>query len=129
MSHYVLDMTYTLSGSTIVRRSAVVRASNYGNDVSLPTATNATKFAGIAMTSQAIGGRALTVRKLGVAEAIAAGAIAAGAPLNIADGNGRVKALNEAAGTKVECIGFAESSATTTGDIIKIYICPHQRTM
>ena len=129
MSYYVLDKSYRCASPNILARRAVVRHSLSPNSVSIPPAANAGGFAGVTVHSQTEVGRAISVRKLGIAEVVAAGPIAVGAPVNIADNTGRVKAVSEAAGTKVEVIGFAETAAVSGGDIIEISIYPHQRTM
>ena len=57
------------------------------------------------------------------------GEIAVGAPVNIAGASGKVKALDEESGTKVECLGFAETASAGDGDIVEVFIALHQRTI
>ncbi len=125
MTYYILDKCYVASTPVEACR-AVVRA-NGTNAVKLPAGGNAGAIAGVTVFTQTIAGRGVSVRKAGIANVVAAAAVAIGDPVNIADAQGRVKALNEAAGTKVECLGFAETAAAAAGDIIEVFICPHQR--
>ncbi len=128
MAIYVMDKTYRISTTGGVSSASVVVSGGEAGDCALPAAANAGNILGIAVTSQSESGRAVSVRKAGTAEVVAAGAIAAGDPVNIADTSGRVKAINEAAATKVQCVGFAETSATAAGDIIEVFISIHERT-
>jgi hypothetical protein len=54
--------------------------------------------------------------------------VSVGAPVNVAGNTGKVKAINETAGTAINCIGFAETAALADGDIIEVFISLHQRT-
>jgi hypothetical protein len=58
---------------------------------------------------------------------MAAGAISLGTPVNIAGTTGKVKAVSEAADTKVNCVGFAETAAADDGDVIEVFISLHER--
>lgn len=71
--------------------------------------------------------RNIQVAKSGIVRVIAAGAIAVGAPVNINDNQGRVKAVNEAGGTLVHVLGYAETAAANAGDIIHVFLAPHDR--
>lgn len=127
-TYYIFDKSYRTGSANIAARRAVVRATTATNTVTMPTGPNAGAIAGITMHTQNDAGRAVSVRKAGIAEVVAANAIAIGAPVMIADTNGRVKAVSETAGTKVEIVGYAETAATAAGDVIEILVAPHQRT-
>jgi len=70
--------------------------------------------------------RNLQVAKSGIVRLIAASAIAVGAAVNIADNQGRVKTVNEGAGTLVNAIGYAETAAVNAGDIVHVCLGPFQ---
>jgi hypothetical protein len=128
MGIYLLDKAYRQSGSTAIPAARVVVATAGPGECTLPASANAGFILGIAMTGQSAPGRALTVRKAGVASAMAAGAIPYGAPVNIAGSTGKVKAISEAPGTKVQCLGFAETSAASDGDLVEVFVSIHERT-
>jgi hypothetical protein len=127
MPIYLMDKAYKITTSGGVSAYHVVVASAAGQ-CELPAAANADKLLGVTVHDQTEQNRAVTVRKAGIAEVTASGAIAVGAPVNVADATGKVKAINETAGTFVNCLGFAETAATSDGDIIEVFLCPHQRT-
>lgn len=128
MAIYLMDKTYRVSQSGGVSSARVVVAGGGTGQCALPAAANAGNIMGVTMTSQPELGRGISVRKAGIADVVAASAITAGSPVNIADVNGRVKAVNETTGTKVQCLGFAESSASAAGDVIEVFISIHERT-
>mgnify|MGYP007049499199 CR=1 FL=1 len=128
MAIYLMDKTYRITNSGGTSAGRVVCAGMSTGQCTLPAAANAGKILGVTVTSQPELGRGISVRKAGIADVIAAGVIPAGAPLNIADATGRVKAVNEATGTKVQCLGFAETSSTQAGDVIEVFISIHERT-
>lgn len=128
MAIYLMDKSYRITTSGGVASGRVVVAGSVAEQCALPAAANAGKLLGITMTSQTEAGRAVAVRKAGIAQVVAAGAITVGAPVNIADSSGRVKAVSESAGTKVQCLGFAETSAAAAGDLIEVFISIHERT-
>jgi len=68
------------------------------------------------------------VRKAGIARVEAAGAISLGVPVNVAGTSGKVKAIDETTGTKINCVGFAETAASTDGDLIEVFLSFHERT-
>ena len=129
MPYYILDKTYRTTNADTPAARVVVREINGANTVSMPAGANAGMIAGITVHGQSEIGRAVSVRKAGIAEVVAAGSIAPGAPVMIADTMGRVKAVSETAGTKVEVVGFAETPANVAGDLIEVYVSPHQRTV
>lgn len=129
MPYYILDKTYRTTNADTPAARVVVRETNGANTVSMPAGPNAGMIAGITVHGQNEVGRAVSVRKAGIAEVVAAGSITPGSPVMIADTLGRVKAVNETAGTKVEVVGYAETSAGVAGDLIDVYVFPHQRTV
>jgi len=128
MGIYLMDKSYRITTSGGAGSAIAVVGGSAAGDCTLPVAANAAKVLGITTTSQSETNRAISVRKAGVAEATAAGPIAIGDPVNIADAQGRVKAVNEASGTRVHCIGFAESPASAAGDIIQVFLSIHEFT-
>jgi len=67
-------------------------------------------------------GRNVRTRLTGISRAVAAGAISRWAEVNIADTQGRVKAVNEAAGTQVYVVGKAIDPASNANDVIRVLI-------
>ncbi|HEV2424311.1 MAG TPA: hypothetical protein VGZ29_05735 [Terriglobia bacterium] len=64
--------------------------------------------------------RGLSLQVNGVARCIAAGAINQGQLVNVADAYGRVKAVNEAAGTVVYPVGMALHNVTNIDDVVQV---------
>lgn len=128
MTIYLMDKTYRITNSGGVASARVVVAGAGTGQCALPAAGNAGKILGVTITSQPELGRGVSVRKAGIAEVVASGAISVGSPVNIADATGRVKLVNESAGTKVQCLGFAETGCSSAGDIVEVFISVHERT-
>lgn len=85
------------------------------------TGANAGNLAGVTIDAAAQGeGAPLHTAPAGYAEMIAAGPIGLHSRLNTADAVGRVKAVNEVAGTPVTLCGVATEAATAAGDIIMV---------
>jgi hypothetical protein len=127
MAHYILDKAYKVADVTGVEAySVVVHGANPG-ECRLPTAANDGKILGVTVHAQANPNHSVSVRKAGIARVVAAGAIALGAPVNIADTAGRVQALAPHPSGKAQCLGFAETPATASGDIIEVFISLHER--
>lgn len=126
MSHYILDVAYKImeKGGVVAQRF-LVQGENAGDAV-LPATCNAAGLLGVTVSGQSVQGQNVGVRKAGIASAEAAGPIPVGAPVNC-DGAGRVKAIDEPAGTLINCLGFAETGSTRKGDIIEVFISLHQR--
>ncbi len=129
MAIYLMDKTYRITNSGGVASARVVVAGVSSGHCALPAAANAGKILGVTVTSQPELGRGVSVRKAGIVDVVAAGAISAGSPVNIADATGRVKLVNESIGTKVQCLGFAETSASSAGDVVEVFISVHERTI
>lgn len=129
MPNYVLDKAYRVGTPTGVGAQRVVVHGPITGECQLPAAENAGGLAGVTVHAQATQGRAVTVRKLGIAEVVAAGPIALGSPVMAAGSNGKVKAATGAPGTRVNVLGFAESPATQDGDVIEVFLAIHERTL
>ena len=128
MSHYILDKAYRILDADGVPANRVVVQGTNGGECQAPDAANAGGILGITIYSQSLQNQSVAVRKAGIARVVAAGGIDPGAPVNIADATGKVKAIDEEAGTKINCVGFAETAAIADGDIIEVFISLHQRT-
>ena len=127
MSSYILDKAYSIDEpSGVGAYRAVVQGTNAG-EAKLPTAGNGAKVLGVTVHSQTREGGHVAVRKAGIARVMAAGAISLGDPVNISGSSGKVKAINEALDTKINCLGFAETAAAADGDIIEVFISIHER--
>lgn len=128
MPIYLMDKTYKISTAGGVAAGRVVVAGSASGECAPPGAANAGAILGVTMHDQLTAGRSVTVRKAGIAEVVAASAISAGAPVNIHGATGKVKPITEAAGTKVNCLGFAENAAAVDGDLVEVFISIHERT-
>ncbi len=128
MAIYLMDKTYRITTSGGVASARAVVAGVTTGQCALPAVANAGKILGVTVTSQPELGRGVSVRKAGIVDVVAAGAVSVGSPVNIADATGRVKMVNETAGTKVQCLGFAETGASSAGDVIEVFISVHERT-
>ena len=128
MSNYILDKAYAIDEETGVGAClAVVQATDAGK-ARLPAGANAGSILGVTVHGQALKGANVAVRKAGIARVKAAGPIAVGAPVNVAGDGGKVKAIGEEPGTKINCLGFAETAASADGDIVEVFIALHERT-
>jgi len=125
---YLLDKAYAATDSGGIAAHRVVVASTNAGECKLPTVANGGAIMGVTVHAVPAAGRSVAVRKQGIALVVAAGAISYGVPVNIADTQGRVKAISETAGTAINCLGFAETAAASAGDLIEVFIAPHQRT-
>jgi hypothetical protein len=127
MPIYLMDKAYKITGSGGSAANRIVVQGGAAGECTLPGAANAGSILGVTVHSQTTAGRSVAVRKAGIAEVVAGGAIAVGSPVNIAGASGKVKAVSESSGTKVNCLGFAETAASVDGDIIEVFISMHQR--
>ena len=128
MASYILDKAYAINQANGVGANLVVVQNTQPGEAKSPAAANAGSILGVTVHSQTLQGANVAVRKAGIAKVVASGAISVGAPVNIAGATGKVKAINEAASTKINCLGFAETAATADGDIIEVFISLHERT-
>lgn len=88
----------------------------------VPQGTNPTTVTGSAPTLYNLQNRGLCLQVNGVARCIAAGPINQGQLVNVADQYGRVKAVNEAAGTTVFPVGEALHGVTNQNDIVQVLL-------
>jgi hypothetical protein len=86
----------------------------------VPQGTNPTTVTGSTPTLYNLMNRGISLQVNGVARCIAAGAINQGQLVNIADQYGRVKAVNEAAGTTIYPVGLAMHNVTNVNDIVQV---------
>lgn len=128
MANYILDKAYEVSDTDGVAAYRVVVQGTNAGECALPGAANAPKILGVTTHAQTLKGQNVAVRKAGIARVVAAGAVALGVPVNVAGTTGKVKAISETAGTKINCMGFAETAASADGDIIEVFLSFHERT-
>ncbi len=153
-SQHILKAPYRLDANVELGKFTVVVASstNYNDGCGVPGAANAAAVLGVAQnsilpaaTSDYSGGTynitsgtawpansvpaqgqgdEVQVMRLGISRVVAAGVIARGDEVNIADNQGRIKTVNEAAGTVVNVLGYAEEAAAAAGDVIRVMVHP-----
>jgi len=128
MANYILDKAYEVTDTNGVPAHRVVVQGTNAGECALPGAANAPKILGVTVHAQSLKGQNVAVRKAGIARVEAAGTMALGVPVNIAGTTGKVKAINESSGTKINCVGFAETAASADGDIIEVFLSFHERT-
>lgn len=128
MPSYILDKAYKVTDANGVDANLVVVQGTNAGECALPGAANAGAILGVTMHSQSLQNKNVSVRKAGIASVVAAGAISVGAPVNVAGTSGKVKAIDETSGTKINCVGFAETAASADGDIIDVFLSLHERT-
>jgi hypothetical protein len=128
MPQYLLDKAYKITDANGVAANLVVVQDTDPGECKLPAASNDGKILGVTVHSQSLQNKSVAVRKSGIADVVASGAISPGVPVNIAGASGKVKAINETTGTKINCLGFAETAASADGDIIEVFISLHERT-
>jgi hypothetical protein len=129
MPIYLMDKAYKIMSPGGVAANRVVVQGAVGGECLLPASDNAGGILGITVHSQASAGRSVSVRKAGIAEVAAGGPIVAGAPVIAAGSSGKVKAATGTPGTKLNCIGFAETPAHGDGDVIDVFLSIHERTL
>lgn len=127
MASYVLDKAYAIEEEDGVGAHLVVVHGSAAGAAKLPEAANAGGLLGVTTHAQSREGGGVAVRKAGIARVVAAGAVSLGAPVNVAGASGKVKAVDEATDTKIECLGFAETPASADGDLIEVAIAIHER--
>ena len=86
----------------------------------VPQGTNPTTVTGTTPTLYNLQNRGVTLQVNGIARCIASGPINQGQLVNVADSYGRVKAVNEAAGTTVYPVGMALHNVTNVNDVVQI---------
>lgn len=90
-------------------------------EVKRPAAANAGKIIGVAGHDEA-NTRDVSVYNWGVMNLVAASAIAVGDYVNIADAEGRVKTVSEAAGVVVFVVGIARGAASAAGQYVPVQL-------
>jgi hypothetical protein len=128
MVSYILDKAYAINQTGGVGAYLVVVQNTNAGEAKSPAAANAGSILGVTVHGQTLQGANVAVRKAGIAKVTAAGAISVGAPVNVAGASGKVKAIDETTGTKINCLGFAETAAAADGDVIEVFIALHERT-
>lgn len=128
MPSYILDKAYKVTDANGVDANLVVVQGTNAGECALPGAANAGAILGVTMHSQSLQNKNVSIRKAGIASVVAAGAISVGAPVNVAGTSGKVKAIDESSGTKINCVGLAETAASADGDIIDVFLSLHERT-
>lgn len=128
MPSYILDKAYKVTDANGVDANLVVVQGTNAGECALPGAANAGAILGVTMHSQSLQNKNVSIRKAGIASVVAAGAISVGVPVNVAGTSGKVKAIDETSGTKINCVGFAETAASADGDIIDVFLSLHERT-
>lgn len=127
MPNYILDKAYAIEETDGIGAYLVAVQGTQAGGAKLPGAPNAGAILGVTTHSQILQGCNVAIRKAGIAQVKAAGQIALGAPVNVAGTSGKVKAIDEATGTAVNCLGFAETAAAADGDVIEVFISLHER--
>lgn len=105
-------------GAECPRYSVLVNGPEAG-ECQLPAAANAGSLAGVAYGG-ANADDAVALSEHNYEKVRAAGAIPLGSQVNVADAQGRVKAVDEAAGTAVTLVGTVEEEATAADQEIVI---------
>lgn len=157
MGELLLTKAYRLTTSIEVGKltALVVDSSAYADGIRVPTGANDGPVAGVARESilpdnvqdysggtynivsgtawpansyptSSKGLRVSTVIE-GIIRCVAAGAITRGAEVNIADNQGRIKAVSEVAGTLVYFVGEALDAASAVNDVIRVRVKPGRR--
>ena len=128
MSIHILDRAYLVEEPAGIPAHRVVVHGTASGQCELPTGANEGGLLGVTVETQDREGASVGVRKLGVVLVEAAGAIARGAAVNVAGSSGRVKAVDESAGT-VHVLGYAETEATQAGDLVEVFLAIHDAFM
>ena len=157
MSQQLLKLTGKLNSAIEVSKFTVLIGSTgtYTNGVDQPSGANAGPIAGVAEESIipegytdynggtypiATGtawptgvnpstpiGRNISLVRKGIIHVKAGGVVAIFDRVNIADSQGRIKTVNEVAGTLVHELGTALEAATQAGDVIRVDVNPVDR--
>lgn len=106
------------AGTALARYTVLVNGPGEA-ECQLPGGANATSLAGVSYTGVAADD-AVALSEHNYEKVRAAGAIALGARVNVADVQGRIKAVSEAAGSAVTLVGIAEEEATAADQKIVV---------
>lgn len=93
----------------------------------VPQGTDPTTVTGTTPTLYTLTARPVSVVTFGRARGIAAGAINEGDEVNIADSSGRLKTVNETAGTLVYVVGIAQNSTANANDVVIVEVHPYAK--
>lgn len=116
-------LTQKAEGGTIDADLAVIQGTA-ADQVKLPTAAGE-RAKGITALKASAAGKALPVIVLGPAVAAAAAAITAGSFVKVAGSSGKLQEVGgESAGTLVEVVGIALTSASADGDRFDLLVTP-----
>lgn len=127
MSHYILDVAYRITDPEGVEANRVMVQGTNAGECTAPPIPNAGAILGVTVYDQPLQNQSVALRKAGIARVVAVGPVQVGDAVNISGNSGRVKAIDEPASTKINCLGFAETAAIADGDIIEVFISLHQR--
>ena len=151
MSYYVLDKAYKITDAAGVSAGLVVVQGTHAGECQIPAEANAGAILGVTVHGQSLQNQDVVVRKAGIVRVVAAGPIFPGEPVNVAAQEVKqefpepcpacgtpsawppktiavkIKRIDEPAGTKINCLGFAETAASEDGDILDVFISLHQR--
>jgi len=125
MSIHILDKAYTVNQPGGVSAHRVVVQGASAGECALPAGIGPAsgRLLGVTTDAQATDGRAVAVRKLGIALVEAASAIALGDAVEAADTEGRVRTVTglvSSEGTNI--LGYAETSASAAGDLVEVFL-------
>ena len=120
-SQDVSAFSQSVNDASGVLAHRVLVAGTSGGEVKRPIGANAGKIIGIAGHDEA-NGRDVSVYNFGTMNLVAASAIAVGDYVNIADAEGRVKTVSEAAGTVVFVVGIARGAAGVAGQYVPVML-------
>ena len=112
-----ITKTFRGAGGCAAKR-VLVRGAN-PHECANPAGANAGNLAGVTFDSAADGGD-VALSEYAYPEVEVSAPVLYGALVNVADAGGRVKTVNEAAGTRVTLVGVAESAASAAGQKIKV---------
>ena len=112
-----ITKTFRGAGGCAAKRVLVNGAAPH--EAANPAGANAGNLAGVSVDSAA-DGEGVALSEYGYPEVEISAPVTYGTLVNVGDAAGRVKMINEAAGTKVNLVGRAESAGTAAGQKIKV---------
>jgi len=116
-------LTQKAEGGAIEADLAVIQGTA-ADQVKLPTAAGE-RAKGLTALKASAAGKALPIIVLGPAVGTAAAAITAGSFVKVAGSSGKLQAVGgESAGTMVEVVGLALTSASADGDRFDLLVAP-----
>lgn len=123
---YVLDKTYKVVTAAGLGKFVAVKKGTNEGECDLSSASTAASL-GITQEAQATQYENVAVRKYGISKFIGNGTIHVGDPLEVASAAGDLQAATLSAGSAAIhfILGTSESELTGSGQIGKIFLCPH----